>query len=201
MAIFVSPTVTKTATPSITLLAQDDFNDGSLGTDLWHGFECKQGTADEHDGTVNFNLPLNTISSWERCILQGPKTVESSEVRKISLRVTLTDGNDLGRIGFFSSWEEGYLNFLVSTEGVSLGGDPVEQIWLENFSSPVLPITRTLTVEWTGNQSRYTIVDSGIQQSIPATEPPLWFWFGTGANNGGYVNGAIDDIQVWGDRP
>jgi hypothetical protein len=181
-------------TSSINLRLQDGFSDSILDMTLWNGLDCKQGKAEERDGQMQFHLPINKSSPWESCNLL-PK-VEGPKVRKVSLRATLTNGTgESSWIGIYGYCGGKWLNFMISPAWVGFSGEGVERTRIEDLST--LPITRTLIAEWTGNELRLTIVDSNKQKSIPCAEPPAFVQFGAGTNLGGYVDGAIDDVQVW----
>jgi hypothetical protein len=188
-----------TPTPSQPL--KDDFNDGVLDTTKWEGFDCKQGKAEEHSGKVYFHLPVNESSPWETCTLR-PEKVKGPAVRKVSLRVTLTDGDNRSSwIGILGHCGGESLNFMASPEWVGFCGEDLQPDCTEMEYFSTLPVERTLTAEWMENELRLTVVDSNkqesVQKSIPCDLPPAFIDFGAATNLGGHVDGAIDDVEVW----
>jgi hypothetical protein len=194
------PTPTPTIlppTPTLIRLLQDDFNDDKLDASKWE-VGCEQGTVVERDGKVYFHLPPTPSSPYSHCRL-SPR-VEGSKVRKMSVRVTLTNGiGESSWIGVYSSWDNKYLNLEVCPAWVGVTGDNQRRIRMETFRR--LPITRLLRTEWLGNECRFTVADSTMQQSISCADPPPYLWFGVYADHDAYVDGTIDDVEIWGVFP
>jgi len=182
---------TLTAPPS-SILLYDNFDDGVIDN-LWNT-SCLPEQAQESSGLLNLKLAENQTATWVDC--EFGANIKYDSVSKISLKVTLSQGTNEGWIGIFSNCGQNWLNFMMNSEWVGYAGAGISRVAIEQFNG--LPITRTLIMEWTGNEVIFSVVEAGKTASIACTEKPTSIEIGVGTNPSAFVEGMFDEVVIYG---
>lgn len=185
----IPTSITPTRSP-VSILLFDDFNDGIIDK----SWETNCSDPHENGGYLRLALSENQSAEWVDC--EFWKNIRLDLITKISLKVTLSEGTNEGWIGILSSCGSNELNFMMSSEWVGYSGKGVSRTVMENFNG--IPVTRTLSMEWTGENVIFTVVESRITASVPCTAPPTSLEIGVGTNPGAYVQGSFDEVVVYG---
>lgn len=179
--IIIPPTVTPYAPPG-----------------FWSSQACP-GALVEANNIIQVTLPLKDKKDQE-CLLKHESS--QPEISRVSVTVKLTGGlADRSWLGMSTSCGKSWLNYMLSPAAVAIEGFGVSgRTALEEFSSQA-PVARMLVAEWTGAALRLSVIDPATnqvtsQKDLPCTDPPQWLHLGAITNPGGYVEGAISNIEI-----
>lgn len=190
-----TPSVKATTTSPPIILLVDTFNDGEINNS-WK-VDCPSAQSDEYNGQLNLKIESNQSEGWEKC--EFGANVAFNAIQKVIIKATYTNGTNEGWLGILSSCGSNWLNFMMNSEWVGYSGGGIQRTPMETFGE--LPVTRTLSMEWTGENVIFTVVEAGQVASIPCTEPPSSLEIGIGTNPGAFAEGSIDEVWIYGISP